>query len=373
MKQEHSNKMRIKRFFLFVFFLSSTFIMEGRATPVGSCLRAFSMNEIQSFFAHPENIKKYVGQQGYLLFVEQSRLQSMDTVFQQVSKSLGQRFKLLHWKNFRGSTKEFQELRSSVLNERGDFKVQYLAMTGYVRLSDDFFAGNMKKAFENVSAVLNKAVFKSVQWQQFRGSTKEFQELRSSVLNERGYFKEEYRAMTGYARLSDKLFAGNMKRAFENVSAVLNKAVFKSAQWQQFQGSTKEFTELRSSVLNERGDFKEVYRTMTGYVRLSDDFFAGNMKKAFESISAIFSFAHTKELDWQSFYGTTTEYHHLVLFVKNTPLEDIRGLDGQKKVAQLIFNNHLRRAYDNVSSLRAVLFAQPAHFNVLKWSRSLKL
>ena len=362
-----------KSFFLFVFFLYSAFVIGGSAGSVRSCQRAFSTNEIQLFFSQAENINRYVGQQGYLLFAEQSPVQRMDTVFQTVSKSLGQRFKLLNWQSFRGSVKEFKELISLILNERGDFKKEYRTMRGYVRLSDEYFGGNMKRAFENVSAVLSKAVFKSAGWQQFRGSTKEFKELISYVLNERGDFKEGYRTMRGYVRLSDEYFGGNMKRAFENVSAVLSKAVFKSAGWQQFQGFTKEFKELRSSILNERGNFKKEYRTMRGYVRLSDEYFGGNMKRAFESISAIFGFARTKELGWQSFYGTTTEYRHLVLFFKNTQLEDIQGLGGQKKVARLIFNNHLRRAYDNVSSLREVLFANPAYFNRLRWSRSLKL
>ena len=304
-------KLCLKSFFLFFWIPAfagltgfagmTSFAISGGAEPVGSCQRAFSTNGIRSFFSQVENINRYAGQQGYLLFTEQASFYRMSTVYRKVSESLGQRFKLLYW-------------------------------------------------------------------QQFHGSTKEFKELRGYVLNERGEFKEEYRAMEGYARLADEHFAGDMQKTFLNVSAVLDKAILKSAGWQLFQGSTKEFKELRGYVLNERGEFKEEYRAMEGYARLADAYFAGGMQKTFINVSAVFGgYRHIKELEWKSFNGTTNEYRQLILFFKNTQLEDIQGRDGQKKVAQLIFNNQLQRTYINVSTLRKILFADPAHFNALKW------
>ena len=475
----------------------------NKAVP-DSCQRAFSKNEIRSFFSQAENINRYAGQQGYLLFAEQASSIVMNTLFQKVSESLGQRFKLLYWQQFRGSTKEFKELRGYVLNKKGEFKEEYRAMEGYARLADEHFAGsmyktfanvsavldkvifksagwqefrgstkkllelrgyvlnarsdfkeeyrgmegyarladehfagNMLRAFMNVSAVLDKVIFKSAGWQQFRGSTKEFKELRGYVLNARSDFKEEYRGMEGYARLADEHFAGNMLRAFMNVSAVLDKVIFKSAGWQAFQGSTKELLELRGYVLNKKGEFKEEYRAMEGYARLADEHFAGNMLRAFMNVSAVLDkvifksagwqafqgstkellelrgyvlnkkgefkeeyrgmggyarladehfagsmyktfanmsavfggYRNIKKMEWKKFNGITKEYRELILFFKNTPLEDIQGLDGQKKVAQLIFNNQLRRSYMNVSTLREILFADPALFKALKWSR----
>ena len=357
-------KLCLKSFFLFFWIPAfagltgfagmTSFAISGGAEPVGSCQRAFSTNGIRSFFSQVENINRYAGQQGYLLFTEQASFYRMSTVYRKVSESLGQRFKLLYWQQFHGSTKEFKELRGYVLNERGEFKEEYRAMEGYARLADEHFAGDMQKTFLNVSAVLDKAIFKSAGWQQFHGSTKEFKELRGYVLNERGEFKEEYRAMEGYARLADAYFAGDMLKTFKNVSAVLDKAIFKSAGWQQFHGSTKEFKELRGYVLNERGEFKEEYRAMEGYARLADAYFAGDMLKTFLNVSAVLDKAIFKSAGWQQFHGSTKEFKELRGYVLNERgefKEEYRAMEGYARLADAYFAGDMLKTFLNVSAV----------------------
>ena len=156
----------------------------------------------------------------------------------------------LVWQGFKGSTKEFRELRSKILDEKGELREEYIGMDGYARFAEDHYArvinknkedehyaGDMQKAFINVSAVLDKDRLDKLAWQGFNGLTTEYRELRSKILDEEGEPFPEYIGMEGYARFADEYYArvinkdkedehyaGDMHKAFKNVSAVLGKA-----------------------------------------------------------------------------------------------------------------------------------------------------
>ena len=77
-----------------------------------------------------------------------------------------------------------------------------------------------------MSAVLNKYEFSKLGWQEFYGLVEEFRELKEKILNEIGEPKEKYVGQEGYALFAEEHYAGNMQKAFQNVSAVLSKSEF---------------------------------------------------------------------------------------------------------------------------------------------------
>ena len=80
----------------------------------------------------------------------------MDRIFSRVSKALKENFNQLGWQQFRGRVSEFEDVRSWILDEKGNLKKEYIGMEGYVLFSERYYKGDMRKAFINVSAVLDK-------------------------------------------------------------------------------------------------------------------------------------------------------------------------------------------------------------------------
>ena len=263
------------------------------------------------------------------------------------------------------SQHEIQQFFSDKFNSNS-FKNQ----EGYFRFCETYDYKTMEYVFKNVSRALGKK-FKILNWQQFHGSTKEFRAVRAEVLDSQGNFKEEYRDMEGYAKFADQFYNGNMHKTFMNVSAVLDKQMFKKSGWQLFQGSTKEFRAIRTQILDNQVNFKKEYQGMEGCAKLADQFYNGDMFKTFQNVSAVFGgFRNIKLLKWKAFLGTSSQYRKLVQLFKDFSLEDLSNLSGQQKVAGLIFNSSILKAYKNVSTLRDFLFVNPTEdWPALKWTK----
>ncbi len=316
--------------------------------------------------------KEYRGMEGYAQFTDKFYNGNMSKAFKNVSAVLDKRvFKQSGWQVFIGLTQSFRLVRAEVLDSQGNFKEEYRGMEAYALFADTFYQGDMSKAFKNVSAMLDKRVFKQSGWQVFIGLTQEFRKLRTDILDTQGNFKKEYRGMEGYAQFADKFYNGNMSKAFINVSAVLDKRVFKQSGWQKFDDSTQNFRLLRAEVLDNQGNFKEEYRGMEGYAQLADQFYNGEMFRTFQNVSASFGgYKNISPLEWKFFFGTSSQYHKLIQLFKDSSLGDLSGLNGQQKVARLIFNGHTVNTYKNVSTLRNILFVNPEEdWSALKWSK----
>ena len=137
--------------------------------------------------------EEYFGKPGYLRFAEDHYGGAMQKAFQNVSAVLDDEvFVKLGWQKFHGSASEFQELIGKILNTDDSLKIEYFGQPGYLRFAEDHYGGAMQKAFINVSSVLDDEVFVKLGWQQFRGSTREFQDLIGKILNADGSLKEEY-------------------------------------------------------------------------------------------------------------------------------------------------------------------------------------
>ena len=119
-------------------------------------------------------------------------------------------------------------------------KSQALRLDGldkYLAVSQVLFAGDMKKAFLNISAVAKMTNQPMPEgWQQFQGSTAEFAKIEAILAKTEA-------GIEGYLKMANEAFAGDMQKAFGNISAVAKMTNQPMPEgWQAFQGSTAEFT-----------------------------------------------------------------------------------------------------------------------------------
>ena len=322
------------------------------------------------------NIKQeYQGSKGYIRYSDEFYNGNMQQAYKNVSAMLSESEKTnLNWQGYRGNTKEFREERSRVLDETGNIKKEYQSSKGYARYADEFYNGKMLQTYINVFAVLSKSEKKNLNWQKYQGNTKEFKKERSRILDETGNIKQEYQGSKGYARYADEFYNGKMLQTYINVSAVLSKSEKKHLNWQNYQGSIKEFREERSKILDETGNIKQEYQGLKGYARYADEFYAGNMLKTYINISVVLSKENMKDLGWKVFFGDTHQFRALFEFFQNHSFEDYKGSLGQKKIAKMIFKNHLRHTYRNISTLRDHLLSYNDEFKDLRksgWSQTL--
>ena len=207
------------RFIKYIFILNLFSPVIGfSAESVDLCQGVFSSQKefIRSFFSDPKNISQYSGQNGHVRFVEEhlSSLQ-MNTVFHYTSAVLSEsKKKALNWQKYEGNTKEFREERSKILDSKEKVKAEYQGLDGYALYADEFYGGekqelgDMLRAYKNVSAVLSESEKEGLNWQAYQGTTKEFREERSRILDSKEKVKAEYRGSDGYALYADEFYGG---------------------------------------------------------------------------------------------------------------------------------------------------------------------
>ena len=254
--------------------------------------------------------KKYQGQDGYCRFVKEhfGKEVSMGTIFIKVSEALkGTSMQRPNWKMFQGKVFEFEKLLQMV-NKKDFIQIYKGKHKGYPTVAGMYFNDNMKRAFKNVSAVLDKSKFKELGWQQFQGHVKEFKELGEKILKAGGSIKGKYLGQDGYLKFAKEYYGGYMSKAFQNVSAVLEKNKFKELGWQYFQGHAEEFKELQKKILKANGSIKKEYLGQDGYLKFAKEHFGGSMQRAFQNVSAALDKTKFKQLGWQQFKGHVKEF-----------------------------------------------------------------
>ena len=332
------------------------------------------------------NVKKeYQGVEGYVRYAdefyggERKEFGDMLKAYINVSAVLNKSEKKnLNWQQYQGTTKEFREERSRILDEEGKVKEEYRGVKGYVHYADEFYGGKRKefgdmfKAYKNVSAVLNGLEKKSLSWQIYKGTTENFQEERSRVLDKKGNVKKEYQGVEGYIHYADEFYGGERKefgdmlKAYINVSAVLSESEKKSLNWQQYQGTTKEFRSERLRILSEEGKIKEKYQGPEGYVRYAIEFYGGrrkefgDMQKTYMKVSAVLSESEKKSLNWQQYQGTTGKFQEersKILDEKGKIKEEYQGVEGYVRYADEFYGGErkelggMQKTYMNVSAV----------------------
>ena len=307
--------------------------------------------------------EEYKGSDGYVLFAEKYFEGDMKKAYLNVSAVLGggsRLMKQLDWQQYQGLVSEFNKLMDKILNKDGSIKEEYKGSDGYALFAEKYFEGNMEKAYLNVSAVLGggSRLMKQLDWQKYQGQVSDFNKLREKVLNEDGSIREEYKGSDGYVLFAEKYFEGDMKKAYLNVSAVLGggSRLMKQLDWQQYQGQVSDFNKIREKILNEDGSIREEYKGSDGYVLFAEKYFAGNMEKAYINVSAVLGGGSRlmKQLDWQSYHGQVSDFNKLrdkILNEDGSIREEYKGSDGYALFAEKYFNDNMQKAYINVSAV----------------------
>ena len=308
-------------------------------------------------------IEKYKGMLGYALFTEKYFGSDMEKAYLNVSSVLGggsRLIKQLDWQAYLGSVSDFNKLRDKILNKDGSIREEYKGSDGYALFTEEYFEGDMKKAYKSISAVLGggSRLMKQLDWQGYQGQVSDFNKLREKILNEDGSIREEYKGSDGYALFTEKYFEGDMLKAYINVSAVLGggSRLMKQLDWQQYQGQASDFNKLREKILNEDGSIREEYKGNDGYVSFAEKYFEGNMQKAYLNVSAVLGGGSRlmKQLDWQAYLGSVSDFNKLrekVLNEDGSIKEEYKGSVGYVNFAKKYFEDNMLKAYQNVSSV----------------------
>ena len=285
----------------------------------------------------------------------------------------------------RKTVNEFFAYPGKILDADGNLLEKYKGMEGYARFAQDYgragTKSNMSSVFTNTSAVLDEEIFELLSWQRFTKTVDEFLAYRGKILDTEGVPFEKYLSMEGYARFTQEHGGAGTKSymgsVFLNVSAILDKKIFKLLGWQTFSKTVEEFFALRSKILNADGTPLKHYKGMEGYARFARDHGgAGRQSKmipVFKNISAALGGKSEMErlgLGWKVFQGNVSQYQALIEFFKITDRATFQGLEGQKLVADEIFAGKTKLAYLNVSTLRVELLGNREAFTGLGWSKS---
>ena len=307
--------------------------------------------------------EEYKGSDGYALFAEKYFEADMLKAYINVSAVLGggsRLMKQLDWQAYHGQASDFNKLREKILNKDGSIREEYKGSDGYALFTEKYFEADMKKAYENVSAVLGggSRLMKQLDWQQYQGQVSDFNKLREKILNEDGSIREEYKGSGGYVNFAKKYFEGDMKKAYKNVSAVLGggSRLMKQLSWQGYKGQASDFNELREKILNENGSIREEYKGSDGYVLFAERYFEGDMQKAYINVSAVLRGGSRlmKQLDWQKYQGQVSDFNKLrekILNENGLIREEYKGSDGYALFAEKYFKGNMEKAYQNVSAV----------------------
>ena len=302
--------------------------------------------------------EEYQGQLGYLKFVKDHFGQDahMANIFQKVSKAFnGTSIRRPNWKQFQGRVFEFEKLLQVV--NRSNFIDRYKGQyTGYLIFTREYAGGDMQKAYKILSAILDKTKFKQLEWKQFRGRIKEFEALPGKILNDDESIKTKYIGQEGYLKFVKEHYTDNMKKPFENMSAVLDRDTFKKLKWQSFNGSAEEFEKLISKILHSDGtSLNEEYIGQEGYLKFAKQHYGGNMQKTFINVSAVLDKETFKKLEWQGFQGSAKEFEKLpgkILHADSSFIkEKYIGQEGYIKFAKEHYGGDMGKTFQNVSSV----------------------
>ena len=164
----------------------------------------------------------------------------------------------------------------------------------------------------------------------------------------------QYKGWEGYVRFVEELEGSKrMDYVFSEVSKVLGSSKMKKLQWQQFLGTSEDFKNLKELLSLE---LIKKYKGMLGYVNFSKKYFEGDMKKAYINVSSVLGggFRLMKQLDWQEYLGSVSDFNKLrekVLNEDGSIKEKYKGSDGYALFAEDYFEADMLKAYINVSAV----------------------
>ena len=294
---------------------------------------------------------KYKGMEGYLLYADTFYEGDMQKTYMNVSAVLEKnQMQILSWQKFQGKAQDYRKDEAQILDDKDNLK--YKGMEGYALYADSFYEGDMQKAYKNVSAVLSKNQMQILQWQLFAGTLEEFRGMRSKILTVNGNVRSKYKNIEGYVLYADSFYEGDMKKAYKNVSAVLDKKEMQVLQWQSFQGTSHELRKMH--ILDDKDNLK--YKGMEGHALYADSFYEGDMKKTYVNVSAVLSKEEMRVLGWKLFEGSAQEYRKTeaqILTAKGNLRSKYKGMEGYALYADRFYEGDMKKTYVNVSTVLA--------------------
>ena len=160
------------------------------------------------------------------------------------------------WQQFLGTAHEYRVTRSTIVDEDGNLRAEFLGMEGYATFAAKYHESKMLQAFLNTSAVLSKREMDELGWQGFKGTVAEYRVTRSRILDENGNVRKEFFGMEGYASFAKQYYESRMQQAFINTSAILSKREMGELGWKQFLGTVTEYRATRNRIMDENGGFE---------------------------------------------------------------------------------------------------------------------
>jgi len=161
-----------------------------------------------------------------------------------------------------------------------------------------------------------------------------------------------------------------MDTVFMKVSSALNKKEFQQLGWQAFQGTVEQFQNVRRQLFQEDGTtLKDKYKGRKGYAAFAEEHTHNRMSTAFQNASAVLNKGEFQHLEWKQFQGTVEQFYKFIEDFQNNYPQGYQELDGQQRVADLMFSGNTRKTYDMLSIMKDVLNLDKELFYQLRWIR----
>ncbi|MCI5066547.1 hypothetical protein MRY87_12560 [bacterium] len=313
-----------------------------------------------------------------------------------------------------------QDILHTVLSDQ-EIAPQIYGAHGYRRVATLLFGGNMFVAHQEVSKFCkaNQISFQSLGWpSSFKGTATHYREKLRWIKKEFSHLTaiecppqsetfsklpESLKGPWGYIAYAEAEYGGDMKKAFQNMSALCKAAGvdFKDLKWPaQFQGISseyrkyiKEFSEHFATHTKQECPAQENRYTELplhlkgpwGYIAYAEAKCGGSMGKAFINMSALCKAAGVdfKALDWPpEFHGSSLQFRNgmkqlsenfSTLTERDCPRQEtpftelprhIKGLWGYIAYAEAEYDGDMLKAYLNMNSLCQAIGVDAT---LLKW------
>ena len=254
--------------------------------------------------------EKYKKVDGQVLFAKKyykgasSRVYSLASVI--LDKELAAQ---LEWKHLGISADEFIEIKKILSSDNKLVTLDLHGNEEYLRISEKYFSGKMRKAYETILTIIGKDRMNALGWRKFSGSTKEYRELPKIIFDSKGKVKEEYKGLRGCMRFSLLYANSSMSRAYLNVSIALGKAAISQLGWRYFHGSVQFAQTILKNLIGPDEKPLQKYRDSEGYISFSNLLFKGNRKITFKAVQSLISKEQMRLLDWPTKKEISLQYN----------------------------------------------------------------
>ena len=246
--------------------------------------------------------EEYRDLEGYINYADEHHKGDMQEAYENILAIVPKYImKILNWQIYSGTTNKLMKEISRILDEDGKVKEEHRGLRGFVRYADKHYKGDLQEAYKNIAAIVPKHKMKQLGWEAYIEKIKEIQEERSKFLDEGGNIKEEFQNIESYIRYADEHHEGDMQQTYLRVSAILPEDKFKDLNWRLYFRTTKEFLEERQRLLDEKGMIKKEFQNLKGFIRYTDEYHEGKIKKSYQNILAILAEDKVQILTWESY------------------------------------------------------------------------